>query len=770
MTPAPRLLLAIASAAVALAVAIGVRAERWFGLGDTVVRAEVTVATDAAIDPAAVIAAWRRRLPEAQVRVRRSADDRSWTVEVRGEDVDPTAVLGALDRPGALALHWVVSNSDLAKTWYRALGDSGRADGGRADGGRADGGRADGVWAEVDAWGDHRGETVYDYYLRGPSAEAIVAAVNALGAEAAIPDDLDLVFEWVDASIDRPGASGFVRTYLIERAPLLTGADVVTTAAVVDDVTGRPVILVTFTDDGAARLALATRQRAGQKLAILVDDWVSSAPVVQGPITGGRTTILPSGPTHAEQLAHARETTAALTGRAQLPRGLTARLVSVEVPGHAPWLARGGLALLVAALVALASGRIFGSTIVGAPVVAGARGGRRSVGALVGAVAVTTAVVIALWWLGGEVLLAGVSSRILDVGVEPRTVGVFNLGLRPYLAGVFVIELAALAIPTWRRRRLGGPAERRGLDQSILVATIVLAAIQAHFVWQYLDSARDGGPPFVMPGLLGQLAVVASGVAGVLVTLVAARIITRWGLGHGVVVLVGVEAAHLAWSMTPRGLDDPRLGFAAAAFGLMLAVAVITTRRVSRGPRLPLDGLVPAALATYVVGLIAAIAGLVGALDTMVRLTERSAAVDLAVAAAVVAVLAWWRRGLPTRARDVSAALVAAIAVAPWYLPGQGVLSALLSLVGLGVIALELALGAWVRLRLVDPVAVVVTHGVDTADGACDRLADAGVPHAAINLHLRAALRWLAAYAPISVVVAGEDRARAEAALAAPPR
>jgi hypothetical protein len=86
------------------------------------------------------------------------------------------------------------------------------------------------------------------------------------------------------------------------------------------------------------------------------------------------------------------------------------------------------------------------------------------------------------------------------------------------------------------------------------------------------------------------------------------------------------------------------------------------------------------------------------------------------------------------------------------------------------VIALELGLGAWVRLRLVDPVAVVVTHGVDTADAACDRLADAGVPHAAINLHLRAALRWLAAYAPISVVVAGEDRARAEAALAAPPR
>lgn len=57
------------------------------------------------------------------------------------------------------------------------------------------------------------------------------------------------------------------------------------------DQDGNPVVAITLTDEGARRLARVTTENVGKPLAILFDDVVLSAPVINEPITGGMAQI-----------------------------------------------------------------------------------------------------------------------------------------------------------------------------------------------------------------------------------------------------------------------------------------------------------------------------------------------------------------------------------------------------------------------------------------------------------------------------------------------
>uniref|UniRef100_A0A831Z176 Protein translocase subunit SecD n=1 Tax=candidate division WWE3 bacterium TaxID=2053526 RepID=A0A831Z176_UNCKA len=71
----------------------------------------------------------------------------------------------------------------------------------------------------------------------------------------------------------------------------LTGKDLTRADLQFDNTTGNPQIGLTFTAEGAQKFEEITARNVGQPLAIFLDGVVLSAPVVQGPISGGRAVI-----------------------------------------------------------------------------------------------------------------------------------------------------------------------------------------------------------------------------------------------------------------------------------------------------------------------------------------------------------------------------------------------------------------------------------------------------------------------------------------------
>lgn len=75
--------------------------------------------------------------------------------------------------------------------------------------------------------------------------------------------------------------------YFLESRPLLHGERLEQASARIDDRTGLPIVTFRFDATGSKLFAQITRDNVGRQLAIVLDDKVISAPVIQEPITAG---------------------------------------------------------------------------------------------------------------------------------------------------------------------------------------------------------------------------------------------------------------------------------------------------------------------------------------------------------------------------------------------------------------------------------------------------------------------------------------------------
>jgi preprotein translocase subunit SecD len=75
--------------------------------------------------------------------------------------------------------------------------------------------------------------------------------------------------------------------YLIEKRVLVSGGDLVDAQPSFDQRTNEPVVTFRFNSSGARKFAEATQQNVGKPFAIVLDNQVVSAPVIQEPILGG---------------------------------------------------------------------------------------------------------------------------------------------------------------------------------------------------------------------------------------------------------------------------------------------------------------------------------------------------------------------------------------------------------------------------------------------------------------------------------------------------
>jgi preprotein translocase subunit SecD len=226
---------------------------------------------------AALVEAWRARLDGSDVAAT-ERDGGVILVEVSGASADEAdGIADALTRTGQLAFVEVLESTPAALNTFRALRE--------ADPGP--------VGVDVDSWRhEDSGRTFDDYYVYGPSVEAIAARLDALWDQDEstwLEEGQAIVFERVvpraarDEDDDGEAASSpFVRTYIVDDRPWLSGDDVADAAVSWDPQTNRPEVLLTFTAEGARQFGELTSQRLGRKLAIVIDGMVVSAPVIEG--------------------------------------------------------------------------------------------------------------------------------------------------------------------------------------------------------------------------------------------------------------------------------------------------------------------------------------------------------------------------------------------------------------------------------------------------------------------------------------------------------
>src|SRR5262249_6170153 len=113
-----------------------------------------------------------------------------------------------------------------------------------------------------------------------------------------IPEDRQIAFEPIadPNATEKDKAVGLGRydkwrSYYLEKAVRLTGSGISNAMGSQNPNTGRPVVLLDFNRFGGRVFGDLTSQIVGKKLATILDDKVRSAPVINGPIRGGRAEI-----------------------------------------------------------------------------------------------------------------------------------------------------------------------------------------------------------------------------------------------------------------------------------------------------------------------------------------------------------------------------------------------------------------------------------------------------------------------------------------------
>ncbi len=255
-------------------------------------------------------------------------------VELPGLDDEAAAAVRSLvTRTAKLEFTMVASDSEVMRALFRRVGSS--------DSPRDPAAAASGIEGQTDAWSAAQtGEQHVDYYLTAPDRDEVVslADARALGCVGRTPPpggqvtcrltgrqilerylaavgaedpalqpgaDFRFGYERLEPRPDEADPRPRWRTYYLERAVRLDNRSVASAEVTHDPNVGRPEVQIAFSRTGAREFGELTAAHIGHKLAILLDDRITSAPIIQGAIRGGRSTITLGAGTADQQAAEA---------------------------------------------------------------------------------------------------------------------------------------------------------------------------------------------------------------------------------------------------------------------------------------------------------------------------------------------------------------------------------------------------------------------------------------------------------------------------------
>jgi preprotein translocase subunit SecD len=144
-------------------------------------------------------------------------------------------------------------------------------------------------WTEKDSGKQHE-----DVYLRSKSRDTLQKFFAGLSGELAVPPDHEIGYEEMQGRNEagEPTQEKYWRTYYLHKRAALTGEYLQNADQTWDQQTGRPEVSFEFDHQGAAISERMTGDNIGRKMAVLLDDKINSAPVIEGRIGArGRITL-----------------------------------------------------------------------------------------------------------------------------------------------------------------------------------------------------------------------------------------------------------------------------------------------------------------------------------------------------------------------------------------------------------------------------------------------------------------------------------------------
>ncbi|HEY1556327.1 MAG TPA: hypothetical protein VGF94_15940 [Kofleriaceae bacterium] len=392
---------------------------------------------------------------------------------------------------------------------------------------------------------------------------------------------------------------------------------------------------------------------------------------------------------------------------------------------------------------------------------------------------------IAFYVGGGYLTLPGVNrvelQHVLAAGKSLHWEGFarmspFALGIMPILTAFWLVELAALSVPRWRKLRHGGPAGRRVLGFAVAVTALVLALIQAYFVARWLEAQSFDDSEIIHASRATFWLVVVTMTAGTMVLAWLAAAIGTRGIGNGYAVLFVAgwllgAPAHLAF--------DTRLALAlaiVACLAIVLIILVLASARLGR-IALPASGILPITTAAGLVSIASALFTLHANIPAAVFEKLHAADHGIAIPALNVAILVpvWayvfarpalsgatrreWQGAVVTTGLAL-AGLVIVAGLAQDYVPGSR------GFFELGVLLPAIATVAdWIdelRARRRELVPVWPLHAPLRIQDVRDKLAAGGIDCFLQARRLRQLLWFFGPWAPIMVLVPPERALEAE--------
>jgi preprotein translocase subunit SecD len=152
-----------------------------------------------------------------------------------------------------------------------------------------------GIDARGDSWNEKdNGKQHEDVYLTAKTRDALSKFVASLSGDMAVPADHEFGFEEMQSRSDNgdvlPDKSW--RSYYLKKRVQLTGEYLLNADQTWDQQTGRPEISYEMDHVGAELNERLTSENIGRKMAIVLDDKIESAPVIESRIGGrGRITL-----------------------------------------------------------------------------------------------------------------------------------------------------------------------------------------------------------------------------------------------------------------------------------------------------------------------------------------------------------------------------------------------------------------------------------------------------------------------------------------------
>lgn len=186
--------------------------------------------------------------------------------------------------------------------------------------------------------------------LQGPNREALLAYVHDK-----VPQDREVLVECV-ANALKKGVCDSYRTYLVEKDVPLTGESLTGADASLSQL-NEPEVNVSFDAAGAREFEQLTEKGTGRRMAIVLDDYVQSAPRINERIGGGRARITmgrAGGRPIQEQLADAQTLSLALKAGALPAPVTTGEIRQVGASLGDELIRKGGLAAALGVALVIA--------------------------------------------------------------------------------------------------------------------------------------------------------------------------------------------------------------------------------------------------------------------------------------------------------------------------------------------------------------------------------------------------------------------------------